>query len=53
MVEISGVLEDLLPDISSISDETPVIITVLMCTVQGSRKFFPAAQGEAVEFWNA
>jgi hypothetical protein len=48
MVEISDVLEDLLPDITRIEDETSVIIIVLCGTAQGSRKFFPAAQGEAV-----
>jgi hypothetical protein len=30
MVEISDVLEDFLPDISSINDESLVIITILM-----------------------
>jgi hypothetical protein len=38
----------LLPDISSIKDEISVIIMFWYDTVQGCRKFFPAAQGEAV-----
>jgi hypothetical protein len=38
----------LLPHISSIKDEVSVIIMFCYDTVQGSRKFFPVAQGEAL-----
>jgi hypothetical protein len=47
-MEISGIFEDLVQDISSIKDETQVITTILMGAVQGSKKFFSPAQRDAV-----
>jgi hypothetical protein len=48
MAEISGALDISLPDIFSIKHKISVIIKFWCGSVQGSRKFFPAAQGEFV-----